>query len=651
MLKNQKSFGRTKAIRGVALMLCIVMALVCFMPMTITTAKASSKILVRNSGGWLESAYVEWYAADGAKNYKVYIRKDNGSYGVINDSLIRRYQNTDGFYYRADVPGLASGSYMFKVVPVINGAESTANATETPTVSVASHDRTGFAWSGGSANGAYNADGTLKSNALVLYVSEATKNTVSITVATGTKKSEDGKKTETIWTTYKGIQQILNAYKKGHESRPLCIRVVGKVTDPSDLVNGDLFIDTNKKSITIEGIGPDAVLSGWGITVKGSSNIEIRNLGFMLTDSNSGDSITIQDGSDHVWIHNCDFFYGLKGTEGKGDVSVNSSKSNYITYSYNHYWDCGSTGISGASGESASGMYVTYHHNWYDHSDADQPRIRYYSAHVYNNYFDGNSRYGIAAAMGASIFAEANYFRNCRYPMISSMQGSDEGALGGENGGIIKATNNYMTGQGSYITYNSNTSSFDAYDISKKSQKVPGSVVAKNGGKSYNNFDTSSTMYKYSVDTAVAARSKVMKYAGRVEGGDFDWTFSNSDDTIYTINNGLMQALKNYKGRMISVGSADTGEGVGSTGSQVPAGTETTASGENESTGSSESIEASEASSEKATTSSGSSTSTSTNDTSNDSNPKKDGGGFPWIIVVVVVIAVAGVVIYKKKNG
>ena len=118
--------------------------------------------------------------------------------------------------------------------------------------------------------------------------------------------------------------------------------------------------------------------------------------------------------------------------------------------------------------------YVTYHHNWYDHSDSRHPRIRTCSVHSYNNYFDGNAKYGIGVTMGASAFAENNYFRNCKNPMMSSGQGTDalgEGTFSGETGGIIKACGNYIEGASSYIPYSQDSTSFDAYEVSSPTEK------------------------------------------------------------------------------------------------------------------------------------------------------------------------------------
>ena len=68
---------------------------------------------------------------------------------------------------------------------------------------------------------------------------------------------------------------------------------------------------------------------------------------------------------------------------------------------------------------------------------------------MYNNYYDGNAKYGAGSTMGSSLFVQNNYFRNCKNPMLSSNQGTDalgEGTFSGENGGIIKASGNVIVG-------------------------------------------------------------------------------------------------------------------------------------------------------------------------------------------------------------
>lgn len=522
----------------------------------ITAFAANSSVVFTESAGYSEGAYAEWAPVANAAGYNVYC---DGA--QIDSMLIRQYSG----YFRADAVGLKAGSHTLKVVPVISGKEDSSKAAETKVTSV-SYDRTGFAWVNGTSSGAYNEDGTLKSDAVVLYVTESTKDTVKMDVVTSSKGAT---------TSATGIQEIVNLYKKGYETRPLDIRIVGTVTDPAVTEGGDLVIsgsgDAKRIScgITIEGIGEDANLLGFGLRLKNVSNVEVRNIGVMLVDSSEGDNISLQQSCDHVWVHNCDSFYGMPGSDAdqvKGDGALDCKKSTYITFSYNHFWDNGKCNLLGLSENTTDGLYITYHHNWYDHSDSRHPRVRYYSAHIYNNYYDGNSKYGMGSTLGSSLFAESNYFRNCKYPMLTSMQGSDiaygTGTFSKEDGGTIKAYGNYMEGQKAFVPYSENNTEFDAYVVSNKNDKVPSSVTSKQGGNTYNNFDTSSTMYSYTADDAKDVPAKVMASAGRLGGGDFSFTFSAADDESYAVNEALMSALKAYKPTVVAIGSGfkeDTG--------------------------------------------------------------------------------------------
>ncbi len=523
-----------------------------------TTASTAS-VTFTAAQGTLESAYAEWNAVSGATDYHVYV-KSGSSYTLVDNMLVRQYPTC----FRVDVPGLAAGSYQLKVVPVIGGKEDESKAGETAALNVEAHDRSGFGFVEGTSSGAYNEDGTLRENAVVLYVTEKTKDTVSMDVVTSSK----GATTNAV-----GIQEILDLLKKGYDTRPVCIRIVGMVTDPAVTEGGDLVISGSSDSkrysagLTIEGIGADATLNGFGVRLKNVSNVEVRNIGFMNCNSSEGDDCGLQQSTDHIWVHNCDFFYGDAGSDAdqaKGDGALDCKKSTYITFSYNHFYDNGKCNLLGLSEGTTDDLYVTYHHNWYDHSDSRHPRVRYYSAHVYNNYYDGNAKYGIGATMGASIFSENNYFRNCKYPMLTSMQGSD--VAGGntptfskEDGGTIKSYGNYMEGQNGYITYQTDNVEFDAYEASSREEQVPASVTSKKGGNTYNNFDTSSKMYAYTPDAAADVPSIVTAKAGRVQGGDFKWQFDNSvDDASYAVNQALKDALVNYKPTVIAIGGGFT---------------------------------------------------------------------------------------------
>ncbi len=553
----------------------------------VATAESTSSVTVTASAGYAEGAYAEWKAVSGASGYNVYA---DGT--KIDSMLIRQYASC----FRADALGLKAGSHTLKIVPIISGKEDTSKAASV-NVSTIAHDRSGFAFVNGSSSGAYNDDGTLKSNATVVYVTNATKDSVTVTLP-------DKKGTS---TSLKGVQNIITNLKSNTKCGPVCIRFIGNITDPSGLSSGDLYVDTVTCGLTIEGIGTDATFNGFGCVIKNSSNVEVRNLGFMNCNSSEGDNVGLQQKNDHVWVHHCDMFYGDAGSDAdqaKGDGALDTKTSTYITHSYNHFWDSGKCNLQGMKSETTEN-YITYHHNWYDHSDSRHPRIRTCSVHIYNNYFDGNSKYGVGVTLGASAFVENNYFRNCKYPMLISKQGSDDatgGTFSGENGGIIKSYNNTVTGDKTkgYVTYQKNSTDFDAYEASSKTEKVPSSVKAKQGGSTYNNFDTSSVMYSYTAQSPEAAVETVKANAGRVQGGDFKWTFDNSvDDESYAVNTALKSALQSYKDSIKAIGSgfSDSTSGSSSSSSTPASSTSSTPASSTSSTSSTSSSSSSSSSS------------------------------------------------------
>ena len=513
---------------------------------------------IQDAGGWYESGYVTFSLVDDAASYHVYYQNGENNYQKIDDQLVRNY----GEYGRADAMGIPAGTYRFKVVPVdSDGTEMETLAAESSSCEVRAHDRTGYAFFNGKTPGAYNADASLKAGTVVLYLTENNKNTLTLDVTTSSKGAV---------TTCTGLQEILYGYKKGYESRPLLIRVIGQITDPAVTDNGDIVIDLSKKTacpgITIEGVGNDATLDGWGIRIKNASSIEISNLATINCDSDEGDNIGLQQDNSYIWVHNCDFFYGHAGSDAdqvKGDGALDCKKSNYVTFSYNHFWDNGKCNLLGLSGENDQ-MYITYHHNWYDHSDSRHPRIRSYSCHVYNNYYDGCAKYGVGSTMASSVFVENNYFRNTSKPMMISMQGTDivsgAGTFSGETGGIIKAYGNVFAEKSSsfrFVTYQENNVEFDAYGATTRDEQVPAAVKTKLGGTSYNNFDTDpSRIYTYTPDAAedIPVLLSGTYGAGRMQHGDLQWTFNNAvDDKSYDVNSALKAAVTGYQTSLVGL--------------------------------------------------------------------------------------------------
>ncbi|MFD0989223.1 T9SS type A sorting domain-containing protein [Mariniflexile jejuense] len=514
----------------------------------------SQTVTINESGGWFESAYVKWQPIAEAESYNVYYTGEGITNKKIDTQLIRCYNNN---IYRADVLGLKAGAYTLSVVPVISGIEG--NASTTSSITVIPHDRAGFAFSNNRIVGAYNLDGTVMTGAVILYITEDTKNTIELNV-TGANANP-----------CIGLQTILDGFKKGNDSRPLIIRLIGQITDPSYLLNGDVVIENKQNAnshITFEGVGDDAVADGWGIRIKNASNIEIRNIGTMNCNSGEGDNIGLQQDNDHIWVHNVDFFYGDAGSDSdqaKGDGALDCKRSTHVTFSYNHFWDSGKSNLLGLSETQGDpDLLITYHHNWYDHSDSRHPRVRYYTAHVYNNYYDGNSKYGVGSTLGSSVFVENNYFRNCKYPMLTSLQGTDIfygfPTFSGEAGGTIKAFGNTIIGATRFDPYGTDgpttsTVEFDAVVTATKNETVPNIITSKSGGNTYNNFDTNGVLwYSYTVDTPEDAKTNVMQYSGRQNGGDFSWTFNNAvDDAASDVNAALKSALTSYSTNLVCV--------------------------------------------------------------------------------------------------
>lgn len=186
-----------------------------YTPKNVSFAKASGnstggkisnedgKVEITEAKGWLESAYVKFKKLGDCTLYHVYIKGgDFASYTRIDSMLVRSYGDT----YRADMVGLKAGNYDMRVVPVSKGKELETNANEATAMTVLNYDRSGFAHLDNTGVGAYNDDGSLKSDARVIYVTAQTAKTVTCEVKTGSKA--------TNVTTFTGLQAILDAYQK-----------------------------------------------------------------------------------------------------------------------------------------------------------------------------------------------------------------------------------------------------------------------------------------------------------------------------------------------------------------------------------------------------------------------------------------------------
>lgn len=311
-----------------------------------------------------ECAAFEWNEinASGAKvEYKL---SSASKYTQIDKQLIRQISPTTA---RADILGLKGGAeYDFKITSSEN---KVSYATQ---VAISSHDRSGYAHHNYTNGvGAYNDDGTLKSNAVVIYVTEANKNNVdgngnSIaeylaaaqknknpiviriigTVGAATWKEGNVTYTKTPDNT-DGDGNLLPEAIKGANGKALSKNDWSQ----ADLIAGGYNVldtsvykelkglsstikwDSSKNefdscwndcqvkyvsNLTVEGVGEDAEIFQWGLTFKNCDSVEVRNLRFYdytedACSFEASENSTTLDGFKHgnYWIHNNTFDIGV----------------------------------------------------------------------------------------------------------------------------------------------------------------------------------------------------------------------------------------------------------------------------------------------------------------------------------------------------
>ena len=361
------------------------------------------------SAGWNETLYAEWAdsnpdSPDVQVGYKL---STDSSYTYLSgDDLtyLVRPASTSG-YGRVDIPGLKAGRYDIS----IKASDGTVH--ERKGIKVYEYDRSGYAnWNSTEGIGGYNNDGTPKSNAIVVYVTNENKDTVEVPGYEGRSYDYHSNSANVDYTrTCEGIGNILNNNMKFiqditiTDNHPLIVRLVGKVDVPKNLTpyntkdvalggsagdNGNLAVTKYGRNITIEGIGDDATVDGWGFTFSQTStcpkdagkSFEVRNITFKnYTEDALGfqgdDAITCP--IERVWVHNNVFYPGYcakpaEGDKAEGDGSCDFKRGKYYTMSYNHYINCHKTNLLGA-GDSDDQFYMTLHHNWYEGVASRQP--------------------------------------------------------------------------------------------------------------------------------------------------------------------------------------------------------------------------------------------------------------------------------------
>lgn len=473
------------------------------------------------SAGWNESLYAEWAdsnpdSTDVKVGYKLstdsqytYLSGDDYTYLI-------RPSSTSGFG-RVDIPGLTAGRYDIE----ITASDGTVH-TRTG-IKVYDYDRSGYAHFNYSEGiGGYNNDGTVKDNAIVIYVTDENKDSVVIPGYESKVYDYLSSSTGATWTrTCEGVGNILNNNMKFIQdvtitnNHPLIFRFIGKVNVPKNLTpyntkdvalggskgdNGNLAVTKYGRNITIEGIGDDATIDGWGFTFSQTStcpkeagkSFEVRNLTFKnYTEDGLGfqgdDAVTCP--IERVWVHNNVFYPGYcanpaESDKAEGDGSCDFKRGQYYTMSYNHYIDCHKTNLLGA-GDSDDQFYMTLHHNWYQNVASRQPLAAGGNVHIYNTYFDNAKSQTIDLRGHAACFSEANYFENCKNAYKSRKATAN-----------IKTYNDVLAGS----TTIDNISGTKTDATSREQSGIPDNGVNFPNGDSMKDYDTNTTHFYY--DTA-----------------------------------------------------------------------------------------------------------------------------------------------------
>ncbi len=386
---------------------------------TTSSAKPVVDAAITKQGNYIDACYATFKDNDASKCKVEYKLSFDATYQKLDQELIRSIGNGE---VRFDAVGLKAGYYDFKITT------SASKVLEMKNIKVTSSDRSGYAfYKAKEGVGAYNLDGTLKSKAVVVYVNEANKNTVTANGKTG-------------------IAAIIKGNTNG---TPLCVRVIGRIVDDtrdssgkyqgkyekikgltdkptSDGTYFNMLDVGGGKNITLEGIGDDAEIYQWGMSWNKCSSIEVKNLTYSkYTDDACGVAGDTKDPSKYTrfFIHNNRFNVGEnlyndtpEHDKAEGDGSTDVKGVSYATYCYNSYYSCHKTGLVGG-GDSDLTSNLTFHHNYYSKCYSRLPLGRRANMHYYNNYYESTTSTCMDLRANAYVFSEANYFYKCNNPV------------------------------------------------------------------------------------------------------------------------------------------------------------------------------------------------------------------------------------------
>ncbi|KAI0595216.1 pectate lyase [Biscogniauxia sp. FL1348] len=179
---------------------------------------------------------------------------------------------------------------------------------------------------------------------------------------------------------------------------------------------------------TIIGLAGSSI-KGVGLTVKGVSNVILRNLKISEVLAAQGDAITIQEATN-IWADHLDLSSNLDHDkdyyDGLLDVT-HAAEWVTISNSYFHdHWKASLVGHSDSNADEDTGhLHVTYANNHWTNINSRTPSFRFGTGHIFNSYYEQIIDSGINTRMGAQLLVESTVFANSSDKAILS-QDSDE---------------------------------------------------------------------------------------------------------------------------------------------------------------------------------------------------------------------------------
>jgi pectate lyase len=187
--------------------------------------------------------------------------------------------------------------------------------------------------------------------------------------------------------------------------------VEGKIT----LASGPINVKSDK---TVDGRGRDVTVEG-NLRLKDVKNVILSDV--KLTNeleghcTQAGDVITVfgTGGDDHatytardIWFHHLDLFNG-------GDGVLDIRGGSDITVSWVHLYKHKKAMLNGLTSDQkpATGMRVTFHHNFFDRITLRGPQFLFGWAHYVNNLQFEWYEYGAGSLGGARFYSEANIYQ------------------------------------------------------------------------------------------------------------------------------------------------------------------------------------------------------------------------------------------------